>query len=92
MQITTSAFSKANQGRSRAFMPMVPSDSSLVKGITPFAMKVLATGIRSASAKATSASAAPCRMTPLPARITGAFASVISLAASVTLRAGASDV
>ncbi len=88
----TSAFSKANHGRSRAFMPIVPSESSLVNGITPLAMKVLATGMRSTSANVTSASAAPWRMTPLPARMIGALAAVISLAASSTLWPGASDV
>ena len=37
-------------------MPIVPSDSSLVNGITPLAMKVFATGMRSTSANVTSAS------------------------------------
>jgi hypothetical protein len=88
----TSAFSNANQGRSRAFIPIVPSDSSLVNGMTPLAMNVFATGMRRTSANVTSESAAPCRMTPLPARMIGALAAVISLAASPTLRAGASAV
>ena len=52
-------------------------------------MKVLATGMRSISAKRTNASAAPWRMTPLPASITGNFASEMILAACSILKSGA---
>jgi hypothetical protein len=72
--------------------PIAPSDSSLENGITPFAMNVLATGIRSSSAKLTSESAAPWRMTPLPARITGHFAREMMRAASSILNSGGAEV
>ena len=55
-------------------------------------MNVFATGMRSISANETSASAAPCRMTPLPARMTGNFASAMIFAACWTFASGASDV
>jgi hypothetical protein len=79
--MTTSAASNAYQGRSRAFSPIVPSDSAFENGITPFAMNVFATGIRSTSAKVTRSSAAPWRITPFPARMIGAFASPMIFAA-----------
>src|SRR5689334_21794921 len=92
MQITTSAFSNANHGRSRALRPMVPSDSSLVNGTTPLAMKVLATGILSTWAKLTSESAACWRITPLPARMIGFFALLMIFAAWSILASGGDGV
>ena len=76
---------------SRAFRPIVPSESSLVKGITPLAMNVLATGIRNTSANVTSESAAFRRITPFPARMTGALAALMIFAASSSLWSGACD-
>ena len=73
-----------------AFSPIVPSDSSLENGITPFAMKVFATGMRKVSANLSRASAAPWRMTPFPARITGHFApEMMRAASSILLSRGA---
>ena len=70
----------------------MPSDSSLENGITPLAMNVLATGMRSISAKLTSESAAPWRITPLPARIIGYLASEMIFAACSILASGVADV
>ena len=70
----------------------MPSDSSFENGMMPLAMKVFATGIRRTSAKVTSASAAPWRTTPLPARITGYFALEMIFAACSILASGVSDV
>jgi hypothetical protein len=67
---------------------MVPSESSLVKGTMPLAMNVFATGILSTSAKLTSESAAPWRITPLPARMTGFFALAMIFAAWSTFASG----
>jgi len=91
-QITTSACAKANQGKSRARNPIVPSDKSFEKGMTPFAMNVLATGMRSTCAKLISESVAPCRMTPLPASTTGHFALEMMRAASSILNSGGAEV
>jgi hypothetical protein len=54
--------------------------------MTPIAMKVLATGMRSTSARLTSEVAASWRMTPLPARITGHLAAEMRRAACSTLK------
>ena len=92
MQITQSAFSNANHGKSRALRPIVPRNSSFENGTTPLAMKVLATGMRSTSTKLRSDAVAPWRITPLPARITGNFAASMSRAASSILCSGATGV
>ena len=55
-------------------------------------MNVLATGMRSTSTKLRSDSVAPCRMTPLPARITGYFAAEMIRAACSILTSGAVEV
>ncbi len=71
---------------------MVPSESGLENGTTPFAMNVLATGMRSISAKLTRESAAPWRITPLPARMIGYLALPMICAAWSILKSGVADV
>jgi hypothetical protein len=64
----------------------------LENGITPLAMNVLATGMRSISAKLVSESDAPWRITPFPARMIGNLASEMILAACSSLASGVVDV
>ena len=70
----------------------MPSDSSWEKGIAPLAIKVVATGMCSTSAKLTSDADAPARIMPLPARMMGHFASEMMCAACSILKSGGVDV
>ena len=66
------------------------SDSGWSSRSTPLPMKVSATGMFNRSANRVRAAAAFCRTTPLPARMIGALASEMSLAARSTCAAGGS--